>query len=439
MKPCMFSIGVLAWLLFMSTTGTAQIYNQTCQSAEYARMVNRNAANDAADIIVYNPAGLVDLPDGFHLNVSNQIWFNRPSHTFDDPLGDGRLTFEQEGTDWFVPNLHAVYGQDDWSVFGSIYIPGGGASVDYPDGSYTTRALGDGIIHEEGSPAILYRDIKDDYLEGSSLYLAVGIGGAYRLNGNVSLAVGVRTITVNNEIEGGLTLTDGLFGPLTEDVPLRVDVKETGQGWGLVLGIQVKPAEDLNLALHYETPVRLDLETDIRSGDTVSEESGLFIDGQENPRALPAMVGLGASYRFSPRLRCEVDFNYWFQEDADWGRAADGRNNASLAGDSWSAGLAGAYQLAPGLELSGGFLYTWYEFPDFDGYYTSNLGAIEVYYADDVMFGVGFGYEVAPGCRVNLGTGYIIYKDGTVRTGTGDVKIENSASTALALGLDYSF
>ncbi|HPE45914.1 MAG TPA: hypothetical protein PK380_08595, partial [Deltaproteobacteria bacterium] len=78
----MFSIGVLAWLLFMSTTGTAQIYNQTCQSAEYARMVNRNAANDAADIIVYNPAGLVDLPDGFHLNVSNQIWFNRPSHTF---------------------------------------------------------------------------------------------------------------------------------------------------------------------------------------------------------------------------------------------------------------------------------------------------------------------------------------------------------------------
>ncbi|HPE46342.1 MAG TPA: hypothetical protein PK380_10790 [Deltaproteobacteria bacterium] len=46
---------------------------------------------------------------------------------------------------------------------------------------------------------------------------------------------------------------------------------------------------------------------------------------------------------------------------------------------------------------------------------------------------------IYPGCRVNLGTGYIIYKDGTVRTGTGDVKIENSASTALALGLDYSF
>lgn len=355
MKPCMFSIGVLAWLLFMSTTGTAQIYNQTCQSAEYARMVNRNAANDAADIIVYNPAGLVDLPDGFHLNVSNQIWFNRPSHTADDPWETAN-TFEQEGTDWFVPNLLAVYGQDDWSVFGSIYIPGGGASVDYPDGSYTTRALGDGIIHEEGSPAILYRDIKDDYLEGSSLYLAVGIRGIpperERLPGsgrphhNGEQRDRGRPDAYRRPVraaDGGCAAAGGREGD--------------GAGLGTRPGHPVKPAEDLNLALHYETPVRLDLETDIRSGDTVGEESGLFIDGQENPRDLPAMVGLGASYRFSPRLQCEVDFNYWFQEDADWGRAADGRNNASLAGDSWSAGLAGAYQLAPGLELSGGFLY----------------------------------------------------------------------------------
>lgn len=439
MRWDLFTTGVLAWLLLLGEPSHAQIYNQTCQSAEYARTLNRNAATDAADIVVYNPAGLVELSDGFHLNVSNQIWFRRPVHTFNDPLGHGRMSREQEGTDWFVPNLHAVYKHAEWSVFGAVYVPGGGASVDYPDGSYTTRALGDGILNQDGSPAVLYRDIRDDYLKGSSVYLAVGFGGACRVSEKVSLAGGIRTITVRNEIEGGLTLTDGLLGPLTQDVPLMVDVKETGQGWGLVAGIQVRPVEDLNLALHYESPVRLDLETDIGRKDNISEEAGLFVDGQENPRDFPPMVGLGVSYRFTERLRGEVDFNYWFQEKADWGKTLDGRDNAGAAGDSWSVGVAGAYQLTPRLEVSGGVLYTWYEFPDFDEYYTGNLGAIEVYYADDAMFGVGFGYEVVPGCRVNFGTGYIIYRDETVRTETGYVDIENTSSAALAFGVDCSF
>ena len=439
MKRNLFIAALITCLSLAWGTGSAQIYNQTCQSAEYARTVNRNAATDATDIIVYNPAGLVDLSEGFHLNVSNQIWFRRPSHTFDDPLGTGRITHEQEGTDWFVPNLHAAYAKGDWSVFGAVYIPGGGASVDYPDGSYTTRALGAGIIGQDGPLEIVYNDIKDEYLKGSSLYLAMSLGAACRVTETVSLACGIRTISVTNEIEGGLTLTDGLLGPLTQDVPLRVDVKEAGRGWGIVLGLQAKPSADLNLAVHYESPVRLDLKTDIRSGDNISEDAGLFVDGQESPRDFPAMIGLGASYRFTPRLRGEVDFNYWFQEAADWGTTAEGQDNSSLAGDSWSVGVAGAYMLTTRLEVSGGLLYTWYEFPDFDGYYNNNLGAIEVYYADDLMVGLGFGYEVVSGCRVNFGTGYIIYRDGTVRTATGDVDIENTSSTALALGVDYSF
>lgn len=430
---------IAACLLCAADEVHAQIFNQTCQSAEYARMVNRNAATDAADIVVYNPAGLVDLSEGFHLNVSNQVWLRRPSHTFEDPLGTGRLRFEQEGIDWFVPNIHAVYRLNDWAVFGSVYIPGGGAAVDYPDGSYSTRSLGAAVIGPGGPMEIIYGGITDEHLEGSSLYLAMTAGGACRVTERVSVALGIRTISVTNTIEGGLTLTGGLLGPLTPDVPLRVDVKETGRGWGLVTGIQVRPADEVTLALHYETPVRIDVKTGIRESDTISSEAGLFVDGQKNPRDFPAMVGIGASWRCTPRFRCEADFNYWFQKGADWGTAPDGRDNADMAGDSWSVGLAGAYLLTPGLEISAGVLYTWYEFPDFDGYYLNNLGSIEVYYADDVMVGAGFGYEVVPGCRINAGTGVIVYRDKAVRTGSGDVKLENRASTALALGLDWSF
>ncbi|HPC47849.1 MAG TPA: hypothetical protein PLW83_07370, partial [Deltaproteobacteria bacterium] len=138
----------------------AQVYNQTCQSAEYARTLNRNAAADATDIVVYNPASLVDLSEGFHINLSNQTWFRRPSHSFDDPLGKGRLSFEQEATDWVVPNVHTAYRRSDWAVFASAYIPGGGASVKYPDGSYSTRSLGAGVIGPGGPLELLYADIR---------------------------------------------------------------------------------------------------------------------------------------------------------------------------------------------------------------------------------------------------------------------------------------
>jgi len=204
MKCAVFIGGLVIFLVVFFGQGFAQIYNQTCQSAEYARMMNRNAATDAADIVVYNPAGLVDLADGFHLNVSNQVWFRRPSHTFIDPLGDISLEYTQESTDWLIPNLHAAYTKENWSVFGAVYIPGGGAALKYPDGSFSTRVLGSNIVGPDGPAYPYYQGIADERIEGSSLYLAASIGGAYRLSDNVSIAAGIRTVSVKNRIEAVL-------------------------------------------------------------------------------------------------------------------------------------------------------------------------------------------------------------------------------------------
>jgi long-subunit fatty acid transport protein len=84
-------------------------------------------------------------------------------------------------------------------------------------------------------------------------------------------------------------------------------------------------------------------------------------------------------------------------------------------------------------------LYTRYDWGDLDAYYNANLGAIEVFYSDDVMFGLGFGYELLTGLKLNVGSGYIIYEDETVHTATGNVNIENTSSWAIAFGIDYSF
>ena len=44
--------------------------NKTNWSAEYIRTLNRNAATDAADIVMYNPAGVMVMEDGLYGNIS---------------------------------------------------------------------------------------------------------------------------------------------------------------------------------------------------------------------------------------------------------------------------------------------------------------------------------------------------------------------------------
>jgi len=41
-----------------------------------------------------------------------------------------------------------------------------------------------------------------------------------------------------------------------------------------------------------------------------------------------------------------------------------------------------------------GMLYTYYCWEDIDAYYNASLGAVEVFYSDDIMLGAGFAYKI---------------------------------------------
>jgi hypothetical protein len=56
-------------------SGTSTLFgggadNKTNWSVEYIRTLNRNAATDSADIVMYNPAGVMKMEDGLYGNVS---------------------------------------------------------------------------------------------------------------------------------------------------------------------------------------------------------------------------------------------------------------------------------------------------------------------------------------------------------------------------------
>src|SRR6185369_13742162 len=93
----------------------AQMDNLSNMSAEWMRTGARNAATDATDIVVYNPAAITNLSNGFHINFSNQSLFRHPSHSYDLGIGQGPQKFEQASSDPFLPNLYVAYKLNNWA------------------------------------------------------------------------------------------------------------------------------------------------------------------------------------------------------------------------------------------------------------------------------------------------------------------------------------
>lgn len=406
-------------LLLLAAPLAAQMDNLTNLSVEWMRMPARNAAADSADIVVYNPAALVRLADGFHLNLGNQSLLRKPRHSYSLVYGAGDRSFGQEGVDAFLPNLYAAYKRDKWAVYGGLYISGGGAVADYPDGSFATdlaalTVMASPVLDEMGQPTgyvygDLYGGTMGHYLKASSYYLTGVLGGAYALSEKLSAAAGLRYVRAVNTTKLGLTLAGS---PLAlPDQPLALDTEDKAGGLGFVLGVNYRLNDNFCLAAHYESRVTLDFETGVNRDDI-----GLAYDGAKSRRDLPAALYLGAGYRWNDKLLMLVDVNYWFQRAADWGPTGVeswDRNWADVAGDCWAAGAGLEYEWSERLRTSAGAVFTDFLFKDKELYYT-RLGEFEAPKGDNWNLGVGLAYRAAPGLTLNLALGGTFWKKETI-------------------------
>ncbi len=440
MRNGKFVICVLVCTLLMVASDVfANIDQLSNMSPEWIRTGNRNAATDSTDIVVYNPAGLTKMSEGFHLNIGNQTLFRSPEHTFDLglPSSDTRKSCEQDGPDYFVPNFYGAYRKDTLAFFGGVYIPGGGATADYPDGSVNTQFIGATTVM--GSSG-MFTAFKDDHLKASSIYLASEAGVACQLDEMVSFALAVRYINASNEVKAGATFIDA-YG---NDTVWKLKYDTDADGFGCVIGMNVSPTQDLNIGLRYESRVKLDFETDLKEND-FPEEFGLADYKEKNRRDFPAMFGIGAEYRLSPEFTTEMDFNWYFQKQANWGKFDDGTDVSDQAGDVWSLGGTFAYQVNDAFLVSIGTIYTKFEWDNIAAYY-QEIGAFEVLYTDNWHIGTGFAWKIKQGVTFNFAVGQTIWDDKTIEylqaANNGlppvDVQTENSTTT-VAFGFDLAF
>jgi long-chain fatty acid transport protein len=432
--------GILLSMLFLfPLPAFAQVDQLTNMSPEWIRTGNRNAATDSTDIVVYNPAGLVKRPDGLYINLGNQIMMRNPEHEFNLnlPSANGTMSFEQDSNDYIVPNVFAAYNKGPYSFFGGVYIPGNGATADYPDGSINTQFIGATTVL--GSSG-MFTSFQSDYLDASSAYVATELGVAYACNDKLALALGVRYIYAENDVKAGATFIDAAQN--SHKWKLRYDTD--ADGFGGIVGVNYTPMDDLNIGLRYETRVKLDFEMDLKQND-FPEELDLADCTKKERRDLPAMFGIGTEYRLCPDLTAEVDFNWYFQKDADWGKASNGEDLSDTAGDCWAVGGAFNYQASEKWLLSIGTVYTEFDWDDIDRYYET-FGAFETLYTDNWYIGTGFAWKVYDYLTFNFAVGQAIWENETIEyvraADNGlppvDVKTEN-ATTVIAFGFDMVY
>lgn len=400
-------------------------------SAEYIRTLNRNAATDSADGVVYNPAGVVKMEDGLYGSLSGQYAFKKYTNTV-----NGLELQTDEGD--FVPSLFALWSHDRWAAYGAFTIPAGGGSVDYEDGSATTAAIGQGMMDSANlmANALLaanmlvpyspYDTIRSMSIEGESFYYGVTLGGAFAVNDMFSVSLGARYIDATKiDAKGSVTIGASTgTGPLGSfsDIPAVVEYDQTATGWGGIIGIDISPSEQSNIALRYETRTELDFEYDVkRDTQGILPVLGV-VDGAEMRRDLPALLGFGAYYQFTPEFKVDANLTWYFNQGADWEGAED------LVDDGYDLGLSLQYAFLP--QLIGSVGYMWTETGIDADYMLPEAPELDAH-----SIAGGLKWIAAPGLDVNLGVLKTFYQDETTTTG---VKYEKDV-IIIALGLQYKF
>ncbi len=310
--------------------------NRVNHSAEYIRTLNRNAATDSMDIVVYNPAGVMKMKNGGHVGLSLQYEANE-------------YTNRIAGTDYdqnkpsIMPGLFALYKEDRWAGFAAFTIPAGSGKGNFQSGNASTAIAGQGIINAYPWATA----IKNQSVVAESYYYGYTLGGAYEINTTWSLSLGVRYIDAQGAFSGALT-TEGSF-----DFTSEAEYEKSADGWGQIFGLIATPKEGVHIGLRYETKTRLDFHYNVsRDTGSLLLQALEITEDINRRRDLPAVIGLGTSYQVNPNLKVDTSFTYYCNKDADW------NGLEQYVDDGYDLGFSFEYAFHDRIKGSFGYLYT---------------------------------------------------------------------------------
>jgi len=468
------------------------IFYNSNQSAEYIRMFDRNSAVDNADIVYYNMAATPRLQDGWTVNLSDQMIFQKATvRTIGNPVV-GDKTYTSDNPVLIVPNFYAAYKKNDWAAFVGVETIGATAIREWKGGLPTldlmgkqlagygldstsqvigadayAAALASGKTPAQAQAAALAAGLStqyfpsNSYLKGSSSYVALRVGGAKQLGSEWSVAVAFRYVTSQQAIVGSVDGyctygAAGTPGALTgHDLQTHeravIDVVDKASGVSGEFAMNYTPNDRTVVNLTYEMGTPLQFKTTVHDG---KDGNGLFVDGAKAHLDLPPVVRFGLGYQMAPALRLSLGANAYLESSTNFDKL-DNPTFGIKASDSYrntyEEQAALEYQVNPKLLVSFGVNFNQIGQRQESTVDISVPGA----HANYMSEGAGFQYVVAKGLKLNVGLAHTAFMNKYKNADAGDKQLAATFATQgvtisptkeynkeyfiLAFGVDYHF
>ncbi len=189
--------------LFMNMAYAGGILTNSNQSAQFVRMLSRNASTDL-DAVYFNPAGLTQLKDGFYFGLQNQTIWQTRTITSEFP----KLNNKEYKGDVFAPvfpDAYAVYKMNKWAFSAGFGPNGGGGSAKFKTGLPSFEKLISTIPASLSASNISTTAYSVDMLfEASSVFYGSQLNASYAINEHISVSAGVRMTNAINIYSGYL-------------------------------------------------------------------------------------------------------------------------------------------------------------------------------------------------------------------------------------------
>lgn len=198
--------------LLMNTAFAGGILTNTNQSAQFVRMLSRNASIDL-DAVYFNPAGLTQLKNGFYFGLHNQTISQTKTTTSEFPYlhknGNSPMEYVGDVKAPVFPTAFAVFKLDNWAFSAGFGPNGGGGSATYDKGLPSfEKQLSSLVPSLSGLSALGYPVADygvDISFKGTSVFWGIQLGATYKINDIVSVYGGARYMPAVNTYTGSIS------------------------------------------------------------------------------------------------------------------------------------------------------------------------------------------------------------------------------------------
>lgn len=358
-------LGLLALAAVLSSSAySASIDHIQTYTPEYLGNQAQNGMINNASVY-YNPAGLVHLQNGtyFHAGIELAVGEEKMNYNGQELKADLLQP---------IPNFAMYKVEDDSALFWTFGGIAGGGDLKYKDGVPGTAVISD-IVNNNPLLSGMVGKITTEKssAEGKNIYAQTTLGKTWKVDDKLSLSVAGRVVYGVRKLKGDIQVEGSQVLDYYKQNRATLDSERTAWGYGAQFGVNYKATERLNLAMRYDSRVKMNFKAkgsynnvvipnilDLGFGNFYPE----YMPGTKTRRDLPAILAAGMSYKVTDNWTVALSGNYYFNKDAKMDRI----KQESILGskvveaeydNGWELAVGTEYRLSPKWAVLGSINY----------------------------------------------------------------------------------